>query len=377
MKKPTVHIKPRGNTWVINFYQDGIRKQKSYGTDKELAEKDYQFFSDRIKDGSFNILNIDNNSSSCSVKFSTIVDMWFSYHCDNEAVTESTRYLYKVIIRKHIIPELGDFMIGNISFNHIKSFIMSRKNESSSKTNYIKMIHMILNMIFSYAKRNGVIKDNPAGVFSDIIRTRKSGQKMIHVWSEADINRFLNILNAQNPVYKVLFYMDIFTGLRIGEINAIKVEDIDFNKKQIYIKRAIYRNKIVSPKNNQVRIVDIPDGLIDVLSIYLANVHKHRSEWLFTIDWRQPIKQNRIRRHFKLLCLKAGVPVIRFHDLRHTYASLLLLKNVDLCYIQSQLGHRNLKMLTTVYSHLIHTDSRGCDKLQQLCNCCTTGRIAV
>ncbi|MGD9733191.1 MAG: tyrosine-type recombinase/integrase [Desulfamplus sp.] len=151
------------------------------------------------------------------------------------------------------------------------------------------------------------------------------------------------------------------TGMRIGEVTALQWDDIDFDKRFIHVQRTFSRGKLGTPKNGKDRMVDMSKQLSKVLADLKVQRNneaiekgwKNFPKWLFVnqIGSYLDIHNWRSRVFYKVL-EKAGFKKIRIHDLRHTYASLLIEAGESLTYIRDQLGHHSISFTVDIYGHL-------------------------
>lgn len=134
--------------------------------------------------------------------------------------------------------------------------------------------------------------------------------------------------------------------VRSGELIALNWQDVDLQKKQLTVKKSRWHKMIVSPKNNKVRHIPLTSEICDMLS-----TRKKRTGLLFSDEQGDYLRPKRIYRHVQSACIKAGLRNIRFHDLRHTFASHLAEKGASMRSIQLLLGHADIKT-TMRYAHL-------------------------
>ncbi len=150
------------------------------------------------------------------------------------------------------------------------------------------------------------------------------------------------------------------TGLRIGEMKALKWKDIDFKKRQIEIKRSCRNDRVTGTKTDKWRRVDITPQLTDTLKELRINQKKLAlkcghvlPEWVFA-NKRGNIFDGMTFKNALNQCLKsAGLRKIRVHDLRHTYATIRLMRGHNVGDVSYQLGHSSIKMTYDVYAHWI------------------------
>ena len=150
------------------------------------------------------------------------------------------------------------------------------------------------------------------------------------------------------------------------EVLGLKWGDIDWNQKLIRVERSYKRGQYDKTKTGKVRRVDMSDQLAASLKILLTKRKKEalkegRGEPIECIFHRnnKPIEQNHARRVFKRVLAKAGIREMRFHDIRHTYASLLLSRGESPFYVKEQLGHSSIQVTIDIYGHLIPGSNRG------------------
>lgn len=151
------------------------------------------------------------------------------------------------------------------------------------------------------------------------------------------------------------------TGMREGEMLALQVEDLDFDKNQIWVRRTWgSRNArknltcINLPKNGKIRLVDMFPQLKAILQDYLSSTHL-KGPWLFpgaSTD-RLPMTPNGFAWHWRRLLKNAGLPHRGPHALRHTYASLLIAQGENILFIKEQLGHASVKITLDNYGHML------------------------
>ena len=147
----------------------------------------------------------------------------------------------------------------------------------------------------------------------------------------------------------------IFTGARQGELLGLKWSDVDWQNKQINIQRTYTKGRFFSPKTKTSnRKIDIGPAVTTELKKWKLACPKNEIDLIFPNEAGQPINySNMVRRYFKPTLTAANVPRIRFHDLRHTYASLLIEQGENIKYIQNQLGHSSPTVTLNVYAHLM------------------------
>ncbi len=151
----------------------------------------------------------------------------------------------------------------------------------------------------------------------------------------------------RNHVYPVLGEKP-FTGIRQGELIALKASDVDFKNRLIHVQRNLSRGKLKLPKNGKTRKVDMSKQLAGVLQ----ELNRGPDEWLFQSSTKTQIDASNLRKMWERFQKDAELRRIRFHDLRHTFASLHLQNGESPAYVRDQMGHSSIKVTVDIYGHL-------------------------
>jgi integrase len=166
-----------------------------------------------------------------------------------------------------------------------------------------------------------------------------------------------------DPRYRVLILFASYTGMRIGEITALQVQDVDFLRRTVRVSRSDTEisGKLSSgtPKSGKARTVPVPAFLIDELASHVAG--KDRDAYIFTAPEGGRHRQSRfLEVHFHKALKAAGLdPELDFHDLRHTAASLMVSAGANVKAVQNALGHASAAMTLDVYADLFDTDAQA------------------
>jgi integrase len=171
------------------------------------------------------------------------------------------------------------------------------------------------------------------------------------------------------PVWLILLVL-AFTGLRLGEALALRLRHIDFTGKALTVSETFKRGKFGSTKSGRMRKVDLPELLVAELREYavrsrnemLKSGSGEEADLLFRdpdLRNRKPYSQRKIQTTLKKVCKLAGLRVRNPHDLRHTYATILLMAHQSPAYVQKQLGHSSIKTTVDIYGHWISGEGRG------------------
>jgi integrase len=189
---------------------------------------------------------------------------------------------------------------------------------------------------------------------ADLVHSPSPKRKKFDIWTPEQLNAFLEAV--QNHKWYPIYVVAAYTGMRQGEILGIHKADIDLAKGIIHVNHAVQsvigEGLIVTqPKTESSRRpITLPDTALEVLKEHLENVE---DGLIFTTRSGKPISARNIVRHFKRVIEEIGLPEIRFHDLRHTHASLLLKAGVNPKVVQERLGHSQISLTLDTYSHVV------------------------
>ncbi|MDD5431664.1 MAG: site-specific integrase [Candidatus Omnitrophica bacterium] len=310
----------RKDNWYIDYYANGIRKREKIGTSKKLAETVLQKRKVQVAEGKF--LDIKREKK---IKFDDFANEYL------EVYSKPNNRSWKADL--HNLNRLKSFFDGvclhEITPLLVERFKVERVKEVKPATvnRALARLKSIFNKAIAWGKFNGVNPVNSVKFFpEDNQRTR--------YLEKEEIIKFFEYCSGN---IKPIVIVALNTGMRKGEILNLKWHDIDFKRDIIYL---------LKTKNNSKR--EIP--MNEAAKTALIKVKKHvDSPYIFCGKDGRPLQN--IRKSFFTALEKAGIINFRFHDLRHTFASQLVMSGVDLNTVRELLGHKSLEM-TLRYSHL-------------------------
>jgi integrase len=273
----------------------------------------------------------------------------------------------------------------------IRELIAVRKKEGFSQSTVRNIMAPVRGMFFQ-AMEDGAAHQNPAARIGKLNKRSKDEPKTeINPLTREEIQVMLMAAMKKKYVHWYpLLLCAPRTGIREGELVALKGIDVDFNGGFIHVQRNLSRGKISVTKNGKDRKVDMSSQLAEVLSdllskrraealrVEMAKSADERREaaavinevmegWLFQAPAGTQIDPSNLRKLFKRLLIDAKLRRVRFHDLRHTFASLLLSNGESPAYVKEQMGHSSIQVTVDIYGHLVPGGNRqAVDKLDDV-----------
>ncbi len=291
------------------------------------------------------------------------LSMWLESKKDNLKLT--TYSFYKNIIEDRINPILGSIMLSKLKPLHIQEFLNHYAGNKDITSTTVKHYFTTLNTALNQAVKWQLIPNNPCSA----VKSPRREKTEMKVLTPEDVNKLLN--SVKNGKYGTMFMpilLAVACGLRRGEIVALKWEDIDLENETIRIDessamRVDGKNIITDTKTEKSqRTISLPPFIIPILKdhkkqqaenkLKLGPEYKNNS---FVCCWPNgaELTPNYITHTFKKVLKEAGLPDMRFHDLRHTNATLMLLQGINVKVISERLGHSSIDVTLDIYSHII------------------------
>ena len=285
---------------------------------------------------------------------------WFELY-SKPHIRPSTMNYYHRNIEQHVIPAIGDILLNKLTtrdlqklYNDLQSNGRLRKVQKKKKpglsNSTVRGIHMMLHNALDRAVKEKLILSNPTENCI-IPKIEKQEMKILH---PDHISAYLNAAERRNAL--PMFYLELVSGLRKGELTALLWSDLDIQNRTISVSKQYVKNPngeltLSRPKTEtSVRKVSIPQEAIDLL---IAEHDKHPDNpYMFPspITGEMYYPDSIVNLHKKIL-KDAGLPHIRFHDLRHTFATLALQNGVDVKTVSSMLGHYDAGFTLRTYTH--------------------------
>ena len=356
-----------------------IRHQKTiHCRKKSEAQIELAKFLTEVESG----LIVDGNIPT----FAQYVEIWTKDYALKE-LAPSTYYRYKRMLETRITPYFGHYKLNKIKPTDIMRFydlleedtqIVRRKNNNGKKTRKplsqktILEHHRLLSAMLHKAVYWQLIVANPAERVQPP-KARKPKRRSYDDEQTKILLENLEKLTVEDTKYKVAIILTIFTGVRLGELMGLEWQDVDFRNGIISINRSSqYLSDMgvftkVPKTESSIREIAIPEFIISLLEEYKLWYEEQKSLdgelWtnsnrLFVQADGKPMHPSSISKWFVKYVGTIGLPVINFHGLRHTNASLLVAQNVDIAVVSARLGHAQISTTLDFYVHPLLSHNR-------------------
>lgn len=277
-----------------------------------------------------------------SVTFSEFTERWLTEKV-HIRLAESTRYNYQRIVRVHLNPIFEGMKLSQIRVDHANRLV-SELTQAGHAPKGINVILGVLMTILNDAVEWQCLARNPLFRYKPV----KEPELHFEYWTAPEIQQFLNAMVSDELL--PLYITALNTGMRRGELCALKWDRVDFVRNQIAVTRNLTRFGLAeTTKSGRKRFVPLSAIVRGVLEQLLK---EQRGEFVFSDKEGNPVDAHHLYRDFQIAQKKAGFArQIRFHDLRHTFASHFMMNGGNIYDLQKILGHASLEM-TQRYAHM-------------------------
>jgi len=287
------------------------------------------------------------------------LQQWLENH--RSGVRLRTYEWYEQLVRLHLVPAIGRIPLQKLTPQQVQSLYTQKLQEGLSRTT-VNTLHAMLHKALEDALRWNLVARNVC----DAVTPPRRDRYEIQPFSIEQAQRFLSA--AKGHSLEALFVLAVSTGMRRGELLAVKWQDIDFSTCTLHVRRIFTRSKgnryiEAEPKTEKSRrSIVLPALVVDLLSQQRMKQAQAKMEagaaWqehdlVFSTSMGTPLNPSKVIDRFKSLLKKADLPGIRFHDLRHSAASILLGMGIHPKVVQELLGHNQISMTMDIYSHVM------------------------
>lgn len=288
-----------------------------------------------------------------------ILEDFYTLKHNLNRITDSTYLRKKYTLDIYRKSNIAKIPIVKMNVNDIKMFLSSQKNKSNSD---IDKIYSSLNAAFELAISENIIDKNPLNDKTVLKPKSNKPDKKVRGFTQEEQLKFLEVLKDYKPIenkkyYKNQFLISLMTGMRMGEINALTLNDIDLKNKEIHISKTVTKDINSKAKLGTAtktitgqRIIPIPESLIPILKNVIDNYVPNENNLLFVNKSNGGvISTGQVNCAFKRLCEKANLEVDGQHMLRHTYATRCIEAGISAPVLKTYLGHTDISTTVNTY----------------------------
>lgn len=288
------------------------------------------------------------------LKFKEIVEEWLEIK--KISIKKSTYYNYTYFINKYIMPHFENKRIEELQKYKFNEFITVLMETLSNKT--VRDILCILKSILNFAN-----EEYDANIKIKNIRSPQLIQENIEILSNREKGRVENACIRENSLKSIGIVLCLNTGLRIGEICALKWENINLDKSMLYVKKTLQRAYDDTEKRTKV-IIDVPKTISSVRAIPISNklyeilkmikTNYKDEDFFLTGNKEKYIEPRTYQKYFKDILRKCKIKGYKFHSLRHTFSSNCIEVGMDVKSLSDILGHSKVETTLNLYVHSSH-----------------------
>jgi integrase len=357
-----VKVRQHHGSWFVFLNHKKVRKAFNCG-DKRAAEIFATSLRAKILDPAF---ALPTEAAAGALTLAAYSKTWLTGHAA-AVCKKSTLRAYEHNLETHILPVLGPKPIAQLARGDCKELLaVCRGKKLAIKS--LQNIARTLSTVLTEAMEEGLIPSNPAFRLGRYYGKGDAIPFKIDPFTRDEAAVFLEAARVHAPEHYTFLLAALRTGMRLGELLGLQWGDIDFAGGFLTVSRNRVAGAITTPKNGKSRRIDMSVQLGASLRSLLVQRKAEKMAkgwaelppWVFVTPLGGPCDGDNIRnRVFYRVLEKSGLRHVRFHDLRHTFASLLIQAGESLVYIKDQLGHSSIKITVDIYGHLIPGANRA------------------
>ncbi len=298
--------------------------------------------------------------SGANVSLAEYLEQWLQ--TVSPSVRPNTVFHYGQVVRMHIVPILGEIRLKDLRPDHIQG-LYNRKSADGMSPRMVRLMHAILHRALNQALHMDLIPRNPTQA---TIKPKIPRKEMLTL-TDSQVQTFL--LAARGTRFEMIYLLALTTGLRAGELLGLRWTDLDWVSCRLQVKRQLQRlfggqGLVFSePKSSAGRRVIVLGRYTleklrehyntQQLARQFAGDRWQENDLIFTSTIGTPLDLRNVYREYKGILKQASLPDLRFHDLRHTAATLMLQQGIHPKVVQERLGHSQISLTLDTYSHVL------------------------
>lgn len=346
---------------IVTIYVDGYKRKEFYTQTQSEIKTNLDKYKNDMELG---VLPIDDG---ITLKEWYYLWLW-EYRIQD--LKPKTFEMYESIYRNYIKDsEIGDIKLKDLRTVHLQKYYNNLRINRGKPASLIRKLNTRLKTCLGYAEKQEYIDKNYCKL---VTLPRCTRTRHVEILSAENQKKFIKAIKGHK--LEMIFLVALSTGARLGELLALKWSDIDFETGVMTIKRTLSRARNPytglfetleqSPKTeNGVRSIPIPSAIVSRLKVYRETQANQKllmgelyidRDYVFTDEIGKPLDDKRPGRNLKSILNSIGVPPIKFHALRHTYATRLFEAKVQPKTVQVLMGHTDIKITMNIYTHVMN-----------------------
>ena len=352
--------KGRDDSWTLQFYVGidpvsgkEIRHTETVRGSWEQADLRRAELAREIQSGTF--------VQPRGITVAEHLEVWLRNHA-GVRVRRRTLEGYRANVQRYVVPRIGRIPLQRLTAGHVQEMESWLLREGGARRQGLSpvtvlQVHRILSGSLRWAVRLGLVGRNVV----ESVDPPRAVRKEVRFLEWLEVHRFLEEIS--DPLYQCLVLVDVQTGLRQSELLGLQWRDIDLAARALSVRRALIKfpsggMELAAPKSGSARVVDLPPESVEALSMRLPSGGSVGGNFVFCHPNGAPLDPDRVTQTFWSMARRAGLRDFRFHDLRHTHASLMLSQGVHLKIVSERLGHSSIAVTGDLYSHVLPTVQR-------------------
>jgi len=330
----------KDGSWVAQ-YTVGDKRRYIYGkTRKDVAARLNKAIAERDSGIVYDSENL---------KLADYLDRWLD--SIEDTLRERTWQRHEEITRLHLKPTIGSVRLDKLNALEVQSLYRS-KLDSGLSPRTVQIIHATLYKALKQAVRWSLVPRNVC----EVVVPPRVPKSEIHPLDARQAKKLLDTARDTQLYYYPLYVLAVTTGMRSGEILGLQWRDVDLDAGRLQVRRTVFNGAVSTPKTARSN-----RGMkLSKIAVEALRQHPRSSEWVFSSKKGTSLSVHNLHnRSWKTLLKVAGLPNVRFHDLRHTCATLLLSKGVHPKLVQELLGHSSIEITLDTYSHVLPSMGDG------------------
>ena len=358
-----VKVRYRRGTWWVYVDHQGRRRAKKVG-DRSTATQVARAIRKRLLLGD---LGTDGVTPEQTLEAYTRA--WLE--SAKATLKASTLTFYGGALKNHVLPFLGRRQVSSIGRADCRELIV-RCRAKGLRINSVRGIARTLSAVLSQAVEDEFLPANPALRLGKYLRRGDEPEAEPDPFTRQEAELLVAVAAECFPEWHAWVLTGLRAGLRAGELLGLQWGDVDWRGRYLLVTRSIVRGRQTTPKNHQRRRVDLSPQLRAVLRLWRAQESATwlargaaRPMWIFPSRTDTPLDESKMRKAFHQILDRAQLHRRGPHQMRHTFASLLLQAGVPITYVSRQLGHRDSAITLRVYAHWLPDvgGEKGVDRL--------------